>query len=256
MSQSPVTISSTPRPQSDDDLRDIEQDVIKRFSIKLNNLALERNITAYAGSPLGAQDTVFADYLLASTTRFCLIEFKATKDNFSSENQKALRVELFKVLANRKAVLRRSLDVHYMCWGTFESDCLPGMSTQVQEESEMLGQYAPCVAPYMKAKPKLEKSEEYPPESFAEHFFESQQFGSDLKRFKRYVRDLSELAADTKQGEGTIEGAVCIYIEAIRKFKSYRFKGLEQLLEFLNSPNQALSPQKPDRSRKPNTLGM
>ncbi|MFH7397157.1 hypothetical protein, partial [Pseudomonas syringae group genomosp. 7] len=65
-----MLFSSTPRAQSDDDLRDIVQDVIKRFSIKLINLALERNITGYACSPLGAQVSVFADYLLASTTRF------------------------------------------------------------------------------------------------------------------------------------------------------------------------------------------
>ncbi|WP_156886716.1 hypothetical protein [Pseudomonas frederiksbergensis] len=243
--------SNTTSPQADDDFRDIEQDVIKRFSIKLNDLAIKRNVTSYAGSPLGSQDKVFADYLLASNTRFCLIEFKATKGNLSSENQKKLRVQLFELLAQRKDVLRRSLDLHYMCWGTEKSDWLPGMSEPVSEENEMLGQYAPCVSPYMKVKPELEKAEEYLPEVFVEHFFESKQFGGDLGRFKRYVNELAKLATDSKQGEGTLEGVVCVYIEAVRQFKSYRFKGLQHLLEFLNSPSQTPGPQKPDRSISP-----
>lgn len=242
--------SNTTSPQADDDFRDIEQDVIKRFSIKLNNHAIKRNVTAYAGSPLGSQDTVFADYLLASNTRFCLIEFKATKGNFSSENQKKLRVQLFELLAQRKDTLRRSLDLHYMCWGTQKSALLAGMSEPVSEENEMLGQYAPCVAPYMKVKPELEEAEEYLPEAFVEHFFESSQFGGDLVRFKRYVKELAKLATD-KQGEGTLEGVVCVYIEAVRQFKSYRFIGLQHLLEFLNSPSQPLGPRKPDRSISP-----
>lgn len=249
-----MTTPNTTPPQADDNFRDIEQDVIKRFSIKLNELARKRNVTAFAGSPLGSQDKVFSDYLLAITTRFCLIEFKATKGNFSSENQKELRVELFKLLARRKDVLRRSLDVHYMCWGTEEFDWLPGMSKPEREENEMLGQYAPCVAPFMKIKPELTKAEEYLPESFVEHFFDSQQFGGDLARFKRYVKDLARLASDSKQDEGTLEGMVCIYIEALQKFKSYRFKSLKHLIEFLNSPSKALDSQKPDRSIKPSTM--
>lgn len=250
-----MTTPNTTPPQSDDKFRDIEPDVIKRFSIKLNDLALKRNVTSYAGSPLGSQDTVFADYLLATNARFCLIEFKATKGNFSSENQKELRVELFKLLAKRKDVLRRSLDLHYMCWGTDEFVCLPGMSAPVREENEMLGQYAPCVAPYMETKPELTKAEEYPPESFVEHFFESQQFGGELQRFRRYVKDLAKLPSDSKQDEGTLEGLVCIYIESVQKFKSYRFKGLQHLINLLESPSQALDSQKPDRSIKPRTMG-
>lgn len=249
--------SSNSTPTSEEiHLRDIEQDVIKRFSIKLDALALQWNVASYAGSALGSQDTVFADYLLATDTRFCLIEFKATKGNFGSENRKALRIKLFERLAERKDLLRRSLDMHYMCWGTEEHDWLPGISEPVLEENEMLGQYVPCIASYMPTKLTLDDADEYRPETFVEHFFASRQFGSDLKRFKRYLDELAKLAVDAKEDGNTLEGVVCVYNAALAKFKSYRFIGIRHLMAFLNSPSQTPTQQKSSRKTKPKSLGM
>lgn len=236
------------------ELRDIEQNVIMRFSKKLEKLASQRKLSSYAGSALGSQDTVFADYLLATDTRFCLIEFKARRANISSENQKSLRIDLFKHLSQDKSTLSRSLVVHYMCWGTIESYNVPGLDELADREGEILSQYAPCVAPYMPVKPKLKKPREYLPEEFIGHFFDSRLVGSNLTRFKRYIEELAELAADSKEDGSTLQGMVCLFVPDLGVFDNLRFTGITHLMRLMNSPQQVYR-QEESNSFEPKGLG-
>lgn len=236
------------------ELRDIEQNVIMRFSKKLEKLALQRKLSSYAGSALGSQDTVFADYLLATGTRFCLIEFKARRANISSENQKALRIDLFKHLSQDKSTLSRSLAVHYMCWGTMESYNVPGLNELASREGEILSQYAPCVAPYMPVKPELKKPRKHLPEEFIGHFFNSRLVGSNLTRFKRYIEELAELAADSKEDGSTLQGMVCLFVPDLGIFESIRFTGITHLMRIMNSPQQ-MQRQEKSNSIEPKGFG-
>src|SRR5260370_11628188 len=105
-----------PKADNESRLRDLEQNVMLRFSEELKQRyridTEARGVTRnhFARTSLGAQDQVLADYLLAANARFALIEFKAFASEIGTEKVKKLRQALWKKITTHPDMLRRSLD--------------------------------------------------------------------------------------------------------------------------------------------------
>lgn len=234
----------TLKPNNESRLRDLEHNVMLRFSLELKQRhridAEAGGVTRnhFAGTSLGAQDQVLADYLLAANARFALIEFKASASEIGTEKVKKLRQALWKKITAHDDMLRRCLDMHYICWGTLDTLTVPGIESVQFEEGQQICQYAPAVAKYMDPGPLLDAAEVYTTSEFLTDFLDSHLAGADASRFRKYVDELSVLAEGKKGSANTIEGMVCVFIPAtmttLARYAQVRFRGMRQLTLLLD----------------------
>lgn len=249
-------------------LRALEQNVILRFSAALRhrftNTALNESSTGFADTTLGAQDKIFADYLMAANARFALVEFKASFLDIRSEAKKPLRRSLFNHLAVRDDLLRRCLDFHYVCWGATSYLPISGSQEGFIEESEFLNHYALQVAPFMVTKPRLKKVPDFSTTSFLDGFLGARLVGGSIHRFKTYVNELAAIAGGTHGDASTLEGMVFAFVpgdaNSPGRYAHGRFRGLDPLalllaakpttLEYDHQPSHEPEPDYPNRSNQ------
>jgi hypothetical protein len=222
---------------ADPALRDIEQNVILRFSkafeSRFPSVDPSEATSAWVNSSFGAQDEFFADHLLAANARFALIEFKASFLAIRKEAGKPLRKVLFTQLVLRGDFLRRCLDFHYVCWGTIRRHHPAGLPFPINEEIDLLNQYAFHVAPFMKTTLQVDQSPDISTNTFLDGFINSRLIGGTYSRFKRYLDELGQLVDGAKAGASSISGMVCIYVPASgdepARHAYKRFNGLDSL---------------------------
>lgn len=222
--------------QGDIPLRDMESNVVARFSkafeARFNTVGSEER-EGWANTTLGKQDAEFADHLLAANARFAIIEFKATLEAIETETRKGLRQKLFAELAIRSDFLRRSLDIHMVCWGTIETHQPPGFEIPVHEEVDMLSRYAAMVAPFMNVKLNLSAGRSMPTEKFLDRFLGARTVGGTYGRFRKYLNELGAIAGRGGGDSATIQGMVCVYLPGSAtvpgRYAHARFRGLEEL---------------------------
>ncbi|WP_167146035.1 hypothetical protein [Pseudomonas sp. OTU750018] len=227
-----------------EDLRDIELGVAQRFNEKIKLHAERQGVLSYVSAPLGAQDQEHADHLLSSGARFALVEFKANHSAIKTESTKELRIQLFRNFAQDKALLKRSRDCHYICWGELSEQYSSELQENFLEEDEKVSSYALKVAPYMNNFAPGFEFETCVGDVFARDFFGSQLLGGNYKRFYRYADELGKIAKGAKTGSETLEGHIYVYWPTSGDnpagYRSIRFRGLSHMLRLSKSPEVLL----------------
>jgi len=65
---------------------------------------------------MAGQDKIYADYLVSSHSKFCIIEFKYNDSNFKDESRKPLRKNLCEKLNNSYDLLKLHCKAHFIGW--------------------------------------------------------------------------------------------------------------------------------------------
>lgn len=222
--------------QGDIPLRDMESNAVSRFSKAFEarfDTTHGEERAGWANTTLGAQDTEFADHLVAANARFAIIEFKATLEAIRTEAGKDLRKKLFNELALRRDFLRRCLDLHMICWSTIETHQPAGYPIPIHEEIDLLNRYAVKVARFLKVDLQLKADRDMSTEKFLDRFIGARIVGGTYKRFKKYLDELGAIAGGVSGDSSTIQGMVFVYLpgdeKAPGRYAHARFRGLEEL---------------------------
>lgn len=90
----------------------MEQSIIDGFRDCINR----NNGEKISCTSLGAQDTIYADYLMSSSVNFCIIEFKYLEKNFKDETRKPLRHTLCEMLKFDNSLKSLHKQCHFVGW--------------------------------------------------------------------------------------------------------------------------------------------
>lgn len=100
-----------------------EPGVIDAFNDYMREAA-EANGVTYRPFALGSGDRDLADYLLASESRYVLVEFKDSDEDLNSEGQKPKRQKLCKALASEPSITELHDRCHFISWAGRRDDAL------------------------------------------------------------------------------------------------------------------------------------
>ncbi|MBC3862431.1 hypothetical protein H8K32_10005 [Undibacterium jejuense] len=222
-------------------IRDMEQDIIQIFSGQVQSKFLEINkngdvLPYVVGTALCGQDQALADYLIAANSRFTLIEFKANENALSSEGEKKLRVKLLDACETNSALRARSQAMHCAAWGELTEITIPGLVAPQSQVQITVCRYIPQIAKILNKEIPNIKCKEWQSEDFISTFLESMTNGGGLKRFKRYLQDLYEIAGTSgTEGLENFQGSICVWVPPTNgissKIQVLKFSSFEHLMK-------------------------
>lgn len=219
-----------------------EDDVVSQFTGLVREAMIEHydseaGIPTFAASPLGGQDFVLADYLLARVGQFCLIEFKDRPGSVSRERNKPLRQSLCIKLLADSTLLACSEDAHFLAWREKSMEYTPSTQREELILDIALSAYAYRVARLFNidlGNPVFEKMDA---DAFIRRFIVTELIGASAERFDRYVSALYEIAAGDSEGKAAFQGTVYAFfarsVNSQPKLHAIQFDGLDHLYSMI-----------------------
>lgn len=232
--------------------RHMEHDVVARFSAEVERRFYELHtdgatLPYTVGTALSGQDTDLADYLLAARGRFALIEFKADRPSVLTELGKVARQRLLEKCRDDTGTLRRSQNIHHVAWEKLEERVFPQLGNQLEATIE-IARYIPEIAAAANLQVPLARARTWSSTDFIASYLQTETAGSNVRRFRRYLSELYEIAGKNGATEfGRFQGAVLVFVPSSSgesKILSLRFSNFDNLMELTIEHDRALRRQR------------